>query len=145
MLSFAGVILLPLALYLYLVHPAWSWMYLINPDKVPSVLLVPLLVFHGAALVGGYWLGGRLVKARRMVHGIYAAVAAALVLLVATLLSWGRLGRYGSYQEWSEGRALGLMDVKLGYVLVVATIGLGAAAVFIALQLLRDSRRATSK
>lgn len=144
-LIFAGVILIPLAFYLYMAHPAWSWMYAVDPERVPSILLVPLLVGHGLVFVSGWWAGGKLVRAHKTRQALWGLLGAALLLVVMGLVFWGRLGRYGTYAEFADGRALPIMEVKLGYVLIVIVLGLGAAAVMVALQLLQDSRRATTK
>lgn len=144
-LIFAGVILLPLAFYLYIAHPAWTWMYAVDPARVPSILLLPLLVGHGLVFVGGWLVGGKLVRANRTRYAIYGVLGASLLLIVFILMFWGRLGRYGTYEEFVDGRSLQLMEVKLGYVLIVILLGVGAAAVMTALQLVHDSRRATTK
>lgn len=144
-LTFAGVILIPVALYLYAAHPAWSWMYMVDPENVPSILLLPLLVGHGLVFLGGWWVGGKLIRAHKTMPAIYGLLGGSVVLAVLTLLSWGRLGSYGTYSEFTDDRALNIMEVKLGYVLIVIFLGLGAAAVMVALQLLNDSRRATTK
>lgn len=120
-------------------------MYTVNPSDVPGALLPPLLAVHGATLILGWWIGSRVVKAGKATAGLYVSLGGAVALLVAALVLWGRLGRYGSYEEWSDGRAVGVMDVKLGYVLLVIALGMGAAVVLLVAQLLRDSRRATSK
>ena len=144
-LTFAGVILIPVAFYFYMAHPAWSWMYAVDPARVPSILLLPLLVGHGLAIVAGWWAGGKMVRAHKTREAIYGALGAAVLLAVLTLVFWGRLGRYGTYSEFTDGRALQIMDVKLGYVVIVIFLGLGAAAILVALQLLHDSRRAGTK
>ena len=65
--------------------------------------------------------------------------------LVATMLAWGRVGRYGTFGEFHDGRALALMEVKLGYVLVALAAGVGIAAGFVGLELMRDSRRVRAR
>ncbi len=142
---FATVLLIPLALYLYLAHPAWTWMYALDPSDIPSLLFLPLLVGHGVAVIAGWVIGGRLIRAGNFRHALIGLVMGSLVLAVAVLGLWGRLGRAGTLEEFRDGRALGLFEVKLGYVLVVMVLGVGAAITIVALQLVRDSRRATSR
>lgn len=142
---FALVILVPMALYLYLAHSTWMWMYAVDPATVPSLLFFPLLVAHGGALIVGWLIGARLVVVRRTKTAAYALIGGGVALAVATLVLWSRLGHYGTREEFEGGRALGLMEVKLGYVLITMILGLAAAATLVALQLARDSRRATSK
>ena len=142
---FIAVVLTPISLYLYLAHPAWSWMYLVDPDDVPGLAIVPLLVLHGGFVVAGWYLAGRLIRTGREKQARYGLLGAALVLLVATLLGWRRLGHYGSYGDFHGGRAFDIFDVKLGYVLVGLAIGIGAAAGYVALELARDSRRVRTR
>jgi hypothetical protein len=145
--SFIGVVLTPITLYLYLAHPAWSWMYLIDPSSVPGLAVITLLVAHGGAAIAGWYAGARLIRAgkRQEQIALYGLIAGGVVLLAALLLSWGRIGRYGTYGEFHDGRALSLTEVKLGYVLVALTIGLLVAAGFVALELMRDSRRVRAR
>ena len=145
--TFIAVVLTPMALYLYLAHPAWSWMYLLDPSDVPALALISLLVAHGGTAIAGWYAGARLVRAGKKHEqaAFYALVGAAVVLLAAVGLTWGRIGRYGTYGEFHDGRALALTEVKLGYVLVALTIGLAVAAGFVALELMRDSRRVRAR
>ena len=52
---FIAIVLTPIALYLYLAHPSWSWMYLVDPADVPGLAIVPLLVLHGGLVVAGWY------------------------------------------------------------------------------------------
>jgi hypothetical protein len=145
--TFIGVVLTPVTLYLYLAHPAWSWMYLVDPSSVPGLAVVTLLVAHGGTALGGWYVGARLVQAGKKKEqlALYVLAGATVVILVALALGWGRIGRYGSYVEFHDGRALALTEVKLGYVLVALTVGVGVAAGFVALELMRDSRRVRAR
>ena len=142
---FIAVVLTPIALYLYLAHPAWSWMYLVDPGDVPGLAIVPLLVLHGGFVVAGWYLAARLLRSGRDKQARYGLLGAAAVVLLASLLAWGRIGHYGSYQDFHGGRALDIFDVKLGYVLVGLALGIGAAAGYVALELARDSRRVRTR
>jgi hypothetical protein len=143
--AFTAIVVMPVALYLYLAHPSWSWMYLVDPGSVPGIAVVPMLTLHGGAIFTGWYGGARLLRAGRERLLLYAVVAAPIVLLVTLALAWGRLGRYGSYGEFHDGRALALMEVKLGYVLIGLMIGIAAAAGFTGVELLRDSRRVRTR
>lgn len=142
LLMFLGVIALPTALYLYWAHPAWSWLYLLDPALVPTIMVVPVLVAQGGALLGAWLVGATLIRAERD-RALLGALAGAVVALLALgLLFSDRLGSYGSYEVFSAGAAVGLLEVKLGYVLIAILLGLGAAAAFVAVELLRDGRHA---
>ncbi len=144
-LTFVGLVLLPAGLYLYVAHPAWTWMYLVDPADVPSLAVVPMLALHGGALVGGYYAGGRLVRADRQKALLYALAGGGVVLALIVLLLRERLFSYGTYLDWQRNTALDLMDVKLGYVLIALIPGIGAAAGFVAQELFRDSRRVRTR
>jgi hypothetical protein len=144
-LLFAGMILAPGAVYFYLVHADWSWLYLIDSRKVPRFAVLTIVVLHAGALVSGFYAAGRLVRAGRELWLRLALPGYAVVLLMIMLLARGRIGRYGTYEQFKGGSALPLFDVKLGYVLIAAVIGAGAAAAVVAWELYRDGRRAASR
>lgn len=145
MAIFIAVVLTPISLYLYLAHPAWSWMYLVDPEEVPGLAVVPLLVLHGGFVVGGWYLGGRLIRTNREKQARLGLAGALLVVVLITAIAWGRIGHYGSYGDFHQGRAIDIFDVKLGYVMVGLALGIGAAAGYVALELTRDSRRVRTR
>ena len=120
-------------------------MYLVDPVKVPGLSVVPLSAAHGSSLVFGWWLGGKLIARGRQRAAAYGAAVAALLVALAAVLMSGRLGRYGSFDEWTAGRSRDLMEVKLGYVLVAVLLGHAIAALYTAIELVRDSRRVRAR
>ena len=142
LLMFLGVIALPTALYLYWAHPAWSWLYLLDPALVPTIMVVPVLVVQGGALLGAWLVGAALIRAERVRVLLGVLTGAALALVALGLLLSDRVGSYGSYEVFRAGAAVGLLEVKLGYALIAILLGLGTAAAFVAVELLRDSRHA---
>lgn len=140
-LMFSVLIALPGALYLSLAHPAWSALYAFDPAAVPDLVLALAALVQSGAVLGGWWLGALLCRMQR--RPLRLAPLAALVLLTAALIPLlaHRLGVYGSYDAHARGAAVGLMDVALGYALIPLLLGKGAAAVFVAVELARDSRR----
>ena len=143
--AFAGIVVAPVALYLHAAHPAWSWMYLVDPSALPGLLVLPLVTLHAGVVPAGFYLGAHLLRTGRARALRYTVGIGAVVLLLATVLAWGRVGRYGEYGDFHAGRALALMEVKLGFVLVGVIVGLAAAAGFTAVELLRDSRRVRAR
>jgi hypothetical protein len=139
------MILAPITLYLYAAHPSWTWMYLVNPDTVPGFAILPLVVAHLGFVLLGWYLGARLIRAQKLKMAAYIAGSGAFLTLVGVVMTWDRLGRYGTYEEYQQGRALPIMDVKLGYVLVALVVGTLISASFLAIELLRDSRRVRSR
>ncbi len=144
-LAFTGIVLLPTTCYLYLVHSAWSWLYLVDPAKVPGLAVVPILVIHGGMLIGGWYLGARLLRADKPSAVSYLAIGCAVLFVVLVAVFHARVGNYGSYEDFRAGRTFGLLEVKLGYVLLTLFMGIGVAAAFVALELVRDSRRVRAR
>ncbi|ACY16534.1 hypothetical protein [Haliangium ochraceum] len=140
-LSFLGVLCLPVVLYLYFVHPAWSWLYAVDPARVSELVAVPVILTTVLSLLGAWLLGAALVRAGR-VRALWIALAAAAAGLALTLLlGFERLAHYGSYEVFHAQAAADLLEVKLGYALMAVLLGVGAATAFVAGELLRDGRR----
>lgn len=116
-------------------------MYLTNPNSIPGLAIVPLVVMHAGAVALGYYLGARLTIAKRTPLLHYLMAGGASLSLLGLIVLWQRLGVYGTYSEFHHGRALSIMDVKLGYVLICISVGIVAASGFVAFELTRDSRR----
>ncbi len=135
----------PATLYLYLAHPAWSWLYLVDPAQVPGLAVVPVLVAHGGIVVLGWYIGARLIRADKTPVGLYSTIGGVLLLAVLVLALHSRLGAYGSYAAYHDGRAAGLLQVKLGYVLMALALAMIVATGYTGLELLRDSRRVRAR
>jgi hypothetical protein len=143
---FIVIIAWPTTAYLYLAHPDWSWLYLVDAERVPRLFVVPMVALAAGAVAGGFYGGAVLLRRSRERRALPAALGGlqGAILLVA-FLARGRLLSYGSYGDYHGGRALPLFDVKLGYVLIAVVVGTAAAAAFVALELWRDARRATAR
>ncbi len=145
LLIFLGLILAPITLYLYAAHPSWTWMYLVDPEKVSSIAILPLVVAHLGAVAFGWYLGAKLITKDKVKVAAFLAGSVTLLVLIGVILSWQRLGQYGTYKEYGQGRSLPIMEVKLGYVLVALVVGTFVSAAILAVELLRDSRRVRSR
>jgi hypothetical protein len=144
-LTFCGLIIVPSTLYLLVAYPDWAWMYLVDPDRVPGLSLLPLLVLHTGTPVAAWYVAARLFRLQRDRAVLYMLAGCAAVGLVAFLLARDRVLEVGSYRDYGQGATAGLLDVKLGYALLVLLCGKAAAAVFVALELLRDARRVRAR
>src|ERR1041384_3792157 len=51
----AAAVVAPMALYFYAVHPAWAWMYWLDPHKLAGVVVLPLMVGQAALVIGGWY------------------------------------------------------------------------------------------
>ncbi len=141
---FVVLIVTPFTLYLYALHPAWTWMYMLDPSKLHWLALIPLYVLHGGVVVLGWMGGARLIRVGRPKLALSGAVGLAAFAALLVVPLWGRLGRYGTYVEHQDNRALPIMEVKLGYVLVMLAFGLFVSALFVGVELSRDSHRVRS-
>ncbi len=140
----AGVVA-PIALYFYAVHPAWSWMYLVDPATVPGLAILPLVVGHAAIVLGGYYLGAWLIRADRKKVLAYGVGVLGLVALVSVLMSRGRLGISTSYGGYVAGRGRELMEVELGWALLVSLMASAGSITYVLFELTRDGRRVRSR
>jgi hypothetical protein len=120
-------------------------MYIVDPAELSAAAVLPLVVLHGGALILGWLVGVRLIRMQKERIALISVAVGTVTVLVCVAATWGRLGNYGSYSEFVNGRALAIMEVKLGYVLVAMVIGVFAAAIYVVMELLRDSRRVRSR
>jgi hypothetical protein len=144
-LAHAGILTVPVALYFYVVQPAWTWHYLIDPSKVPSLAVLPLVIAHGLVVVGGWYLGAALVRADRgrlLLYGLAGTVVAAAVafgLLVPRLLT---ATTYDGFQRGAVGR---IMAVELGWAILVSALATAGAGAYVFIELTRDGRRVRAR
>lgn len=143
-LSFEAIIVWPVALYFYLVHPAWSWMYFVDPARLPGIVVVLVLLAYVVALLGGYLGGWALVRARKE-KVLFAALAGLGVALVVFLIVCrGRVAHSGTYDEYHAGHALALGEGKLGWALAATATGVAIAVVLVGFTLWEQGKRSRS-
>jgi hypothetical protein len=143
-LSFEAIIVWPVALYYSVVHPAWSWMYLIDPRRLPWGISALVLLGYAATLLGGYLGGWALLRARRekILYGVIGAVG--LILVVVLILARRRIGHAGTYQDYHAGHALNLGEGKLGWALAATSTGMAVAIVLVGFTLWEQGKRSRS-
>jgi MFS family permease len=118
---FAGAVLTPGGLALYLLFPDWSWMYFANPSHLAWYLVVPLLVF---LYVGGapvaFLITRRLLMLPRP-RPLRIALACWIGLLLLILIGGGhRIANVSYYEAWHTGQpALPLVRSALFLPLIV--------------------------
>jgi len=143
----AGMIVAPIALYFYLVHPEWAWMYLVDPAKLSGLAVLPLVVGHAALVGGGWYAGAFMIRTDRKKPMLYVLGGVAVIALIVVALSWARLSHAATYAGWKLGEAgrVGLFSVELGYAVMVGLLALAGSAVYTALGLIRDRRRVRAR
>jgi hypothetical protein len=143
-LSFEAIIIWPVAIYFYVVHPAWSWMYFVDPARLPPGVSLLVLIAYVATLLGGYLLGWALLRARRD-RAVYAALAAlGLGLAVFLVACRGRLSHAGTFAEYHAGQALTVGEGKLGWALAATSTGVAIAIVLVGFTLWEEGKRSRS-
>jgi hypothetical protein len=141
----AAAVVAPVALYFYAVHPAWSWMYWVNPRRLAGVAVLPLMVGHAGLVIGGWYGAGLLLRRGYLGALLYAASAVALVLLVLVVAGIHRLDTATDYLGWQASQGTSLFAVQLGWAFVVSLLALFGSAIYVAIELGRDGRRVRSR
>jgi hypothetical protein len=141
----AGAVVAPVALYFYAVHPAWAWMYWVDPAKLALVFVLPLMVGHAALVVGGWYVSALLIRKGLQGALMYVAGAIALVLLVLVVVSINRLATAADYAGFSANKGATLFQVQLGWAFVVSLLALFGSAIYVAIELGRDGRRVRAR
>ena len=141
----AGAVVAPIALYFYAVHPAWAWLYWVDPQKLAGVAVLPLMAMH-AGLVIGAWYGASLLIRKNLIGALlYVAGAIALVLLVLVVASIPRLFTAADFPGYTAHTGKGLFAVRLGWAFAISLLALFGSAVYVAIELGRDGRRVRSR
>jgi len=140
-LSFEAIVFWPCALYFCLVYPDWSWMYLVDPHRLPPGSSFLVLLADAATLLGGYLAGWAILRARKLpvLYGALGGVALALIVL--TIACRTRLGNHGTFSEFHAGHALSVTETKLVWAMAVTTLGTAAAAALVGFALWEQGKR----
>ncbi len=141
----AAAVVAPIALYFYAVHPAWSWMYWVDPEKLASVAVLPLMVGHCGLVIGGWYLSAILLRRGFINAVLYIGAAIALALLVLVVAGINRLGTAADYYGWQVEKGVSLFNVQLGWAFMVSLLALCGSAVYVAIELRSDGRRVRAR
>lgn len=141
----AAAIVAPIALYFYAVHPAWSWMYLFDPNKLWGIAVVPLMVGHAGLVIGAWYGASWLIRNGGQGALLYVGGAVALVLLVLVAGSIDRLSTAADYAGYAAHHGVSLFAVQLGWAFLISLMALFGSAVYVAIELGRDSRRVQAR
>lgn len=141
----AAAVVAPIALYFYAVHPAWAWMYWVDPAKLAGVFVVPLMVGHAALVIGGWYISALLIRKGLQGALIYVAGAVALFVLILTAVSIGRLVTAADYAGYPVHKGVSLLKVQLGWAFVVSLLAMFGSAIYVAIELGRDGRRVRAR
>lgn len=141
----AAAVVAPVALYFYAVHPAWAWMYWVDPAKLAAVFVLPLMVGHAGLVVGGWYASALLIRKGLQGALMFVAGGVALTLLVLVIVSGNRLATAADYLGYDAKKGVPLFQVQLGWAFVVSLLALFGSAVYVAIELGRDGRRVRAR
>ena len=143
-LSFEAIIFWPVALYFIMVHPAWAWMYLVDPSRLPFGVSVLVLVADVAALLGGYLLGWLLLRQHRerLLYALLCLVGLALIIFL--IACRGRLMHSGTFSDYHAGHAGTVGETKIGWALAATSTGVAGAIVLVGFTLWEQGKRSRS-
>lgn len=141
----AAAVVAPIALYFYAVHPAWAWMYWVDPAKLASVFVLPLMVGHAALVIGGWYASSYLIRKGLQGALFYVAGAIALFMLVMLIVTINRLVTATDYIGYPAHKGVGLLKVKLGWAFLVSLLAMFGSAIYVAIELGRDGRRVRAR
>lgn len=141
----ASAVVAPIALYFYAVHPAWSWMYYYDPEKLGGVAVLPLMVGHAALVIGAWYVSASLIRRSFQTAVLYSGGVIALTLLVLVVAGIRRLSTAADFLGWGKQGGTSLFNVQLGWAFVVSLLALFGSAIYVAIELGRDGRRVRSR
>jgi hypothetical protein len=141
----AAAVVMPVALYFYAVHPAWSWLYWFDPKKLSGIAVLPLMVGHAALVIGGWYIAGVMLRRNFMNAVLYVGGALAVTLLVLVVANVHRLSTAADFIGYQVNKGAPLFKVQLGWAFVVSLLALCGSAVYVAIELRADGRRVRSR
>lgn len=140
-LLFQIFVMLPIAFYLYLKYPDWSWMYFIDPKELPPYSASLSLLLYPAAMVLGYAYAGKAAR-RDQVKPIYSAMGATLfglaMLAVSTLR---RLWTVTTFDGYHQGLGIPIWEHPLLVELVIIISGILMVLGLISWRFLKEADR----
>lgn len=115
---FVGLVLLPVAAYLFLQYPAWYMLYLVLPEQLTTWFMLAIFAASLFVAVGGFFLGYTLCR-RRLDKVVVALLAVCTLGLVALFfLAGNRLGRLS--ETLNLDNAPPVLSTRLGAVFAFA-------------------------
>ena len=141
----AAAVVAPIALYFYAVHPAWAWMYWVDPAKLAKIFVLPLMVMHAGLVIGGWYLSSLAIRKGLLGALFHAAGALALALLVLVAVGIGRLTTATDYPGHAAHKGVPLFAVQLGWAFLVSLLAIFGSGIYVAIELGRDGRRVRAR
>jgi hypothetical protein len=141
----AAAVVAPIALYFYGAHPAWAWMYWVDPDTLGGIFVIPLVVGHAVLVIGGWYGASLLIRRGHTAPLLYVGGFLAIFMLVLIVAGIKRLGTAAEYAGFGTKYSIGVFSVKLGWAVAVSLLALFGSAIYTTIELGRDGRRVRSR
>ena len=124
---------LPLGAYLYFFYPDWSLMFFVDPANWEPATVKAVgaaaLACYMAAIVAGYAIAARLIRADNTGSAIIVAVALAAALGLFSLITIRQLTQVGAYADWAAmpRTTVPIYAHRIGYVVTIYAVAAGIA------------------
>ena len=116
-----------------------------DPKKLATIMVLPLMVGHAVFVIGAWYASSILIRKGLQGALLYVGAALALLLLVLVVVGIKRLSTAADYDGYNTDTAVSLFKVKLGWAFAVSLLALFGSAIYVAIELGRDSRRVQAR
>jgi hypothetical protein len=120
-------------------------MYWVDPAKLATVFVLPLMVGHAGLVVAAWYVSAMLIRKGLQGALMFVGGLLALTLLVLVVGGMGRLSRATDYAGFPRGDGVSLFSVRLGWAFVISMLALFGSAIYVAIELGRDGRRVRAR
>lgn len=142
-LAYLHIGVIAISVTLYVIEPAWMWMYWVDPRQMPLVVVVLAFLLYEVCYFAGFALASEIERIRRnATWAIAGAMFAAIT--AAEVTTWHRLFTFGTHTEYAAGSArpgieTGPFHIEPAMVIVLGPGLLATAAIVVmAVKLWRD-------
>jgi hypothetical protein len=121
---------IPIAAFVLVRFTDWALSYLVDGARVPSAVVLAIVVLHGAVALVGFATAARLLRDHRPQWVRAIAIGAVALVVLSGMVLHRRLGTVGSYAQYHGG--FGLRPWRetpvLGATIALVTVWAVAAA-----------------
>ena len=140
---FSVLVFAPTAGYFMAFHGDWSFAYLANTERLPSAVILALILLDVVTIPLGFAVGAPLVRRKHIRQWLVMAGVPSFVALVIALLLARRLGVSASYTQYhGDFGVTSVAGTALGYAIVWMN-GILALAIALTVRKLRAISLAT--
>ena len=116
---FSVLVFAPATGYFMAFHGDWSFAYLVNTERLPSAVVLALILIDAVSVPLGFVLGAPLARQRRYKRLLTIAAVPSLLTLLLVLFFGRRLGISATYAQYHGDFGLtSVAGTPLGYAIV---------------------------